>query len=83
MQNTRLLPENVLARGSNFAKMTHPNQGINVLVGANSLIRAIGDLYSRIYAKNAIGFYVAGSLDEARQVIAKDGKSRSSSPPAK
>jgi hypothetical protein len=83
MQRTRLLPENVLARGSNVGQMVHPNQGITVVVGANSLVRAMADLYKRIYAKKAANFFMASKLDEAHAIIAKDGKSRSSSPPAK
>jgi hypothetical protein len=69
LEHSSLLPEHALSRAQNVVKMAHPNQGMTIVVGANTLVRTLLDIYKRIYIKNTPPVLMARSLPEAREAI--------------
>jgi hypothetical protein len=69
LEHSSLLPENALSHGQSVVKMSHPNQGIMIVVGANALVRSLLDIYKRIYVKNTPPVLVARTMAEARETV--------------
>lgn len=72
VQNSTILPSGILSQGrtaTNRAK--HPNHGIILIVGANGLIRAMFDIFKKIYGQNvdATSYQFASNLDEAYKIL--------------
>lgn len=71
VQNSRLVPNGVLAQGRMFADTSHRNEGHTVVVGANGLMRSMYELFGKVYTRlsNKIVIEFAGTLDEAREKL--------------
>jgi len=65
------IPLNLLPNIKRVAEMAHPHAGLTVYVGTSGLLRAFGEMFSKIYPAAAAKykFDFARTLDDARQII--------------
>ncbi|MBZ0291919.1 MAG: hypothetical protein K8L99_05055 [Anaerolineae bacterium] len=69
VRNSSLLPSGILSRGRNVVTTPHPNEGRTAIVGANTFVRSMLDLFSRLYGERyrESKFYLAPTMDEAHK----------------
>ncbi len=53
------------------ASHNHPNGGMYVIVGANRLLRTFVDIYQRTFSNHGAAIFLAETLEEAYDLIAK------------
>jgi hypothetical protein len=73
VRSSPLIPDGVLSRGRNVAFAPHPNEGRTIIVGANSFVRAMADIFQKIYGirGNRVPFLFATTLEEAHAKLAQ------------
>jgi|FLYN01.1.fsa_nt_gi hypothetical protein len=73
MLKAKTLPSGALTKVKQVADVNHPNGGLTVYVGANPLLRALGQAFLKIYPKSAqvYPFDFAATIEEARDKIGK------------
>ena len=77
MVNASTIPSNVLSIRGTIERNQPDNQGISVIVGANTLVRSIANILNRVL-KEESEYIFTDTLEEARQAI-KDQRQRESS----
>ncbi|MEO8609276.1 MAG: hypothetical protein ABI690_15400 [Chloroflexota bacterium] len=65
---TKTSPAKLLSAGRHIEKRTVPNSGISVFVNANGFIKAMAQLLTKMFMKEAKLFF-ANSVEEAYQII--------------
>ena len=83
VQKSSLLPNGTITRArqvATTAPTTHPNEGITVIVGAGAFVRSIYDVMLKVYPDmiRRRGILLAKNLQEARELIVKNGDLHSS-----
>jgi hypothetical protein len=65
------IPLNLLPNIKRVAEMAHPRAGLTVYVGTGGLLRAFGEMFTKIYPSAAAKykFDFARTLDDARQIL--------------
>lgn len=53
IKSSSILPENALSRGQSIGSSPHPNQGVTIVVGANSFMQSMYNIFSKVYGKAA------------------------------
>lgn len=73
LSSSRILPQNALVHGKNLNTRTPRNVEMNVVVGANALVRSVVDAFMRVYSSlmKITKVRFAANLDEARAIIAR------------
>lgn len=74
VRNSRLVPNGVLAQGRMFASnapIAHRNEGHTIVVGANSLMRSMFEMFGKVYSRlsDELELEFASSLEEAREKL--------------
>jgi hypothetical protein len=69
VRNSKLISANALPRSRQAAQFVHPRQGIVMVVGASTWLRALVDLYYRVYGRDQQKFWMVDSVEEAHQLI--------------
>jgi hypothetical protein len=77
VSSSRLIPSGALGRSKNITDNKPDNHGKTMVVGANSFIQGLSDLFRKIYRKELTVTYVA-TLEEARRQLATQRESVSS-----
>lgn len=77
VRESTLVPNGALSQGRQFATTsptTHPNEGRTIIVGANTFLRSMYDLFRKIYTTLSGNLDVdfAPTLESARQNLAQD-----------
>jgi len=85
VRKSSLVPTGTISRGKQVITTTpvsHPQEGMAVIVGAGPLVRSIYDVVNKVYPEivRRRGFRFARSLDEAHSLIAQEVEGRASSP---
>jgi hypothetical protein len=67
VRSSPLIPNGVLSRGRTVALTPHPNEGRTIIIGANSFVRSMADIFQKLYGLrgNRIPFLFATTLEEA------------------
>jgi hypothetical protein len=73
VSQSRLIPSGALARGKHIDDIKPDNHGMTAVVGANTFMQGLYDLFRKIYRKNLNVVYVP-TLEEARAKIAEQRK---------
>lgn len=74
MRNASILPSGAMTQGRNLANRRHPRQTLLIVVGANSLVRTLGNTFSKIYSRvggDSRNVYAA-TLEEAYALAEKE-----------
>lgn len=71
IRDSHILPNGALSRGRTITNSPHPNEGRTAIVGANAVIRAVMNLFRRIYGAKfeESKFIFVDSLENARQEL--------------
>ncbi|MBZ0301047.1 MAG: hypothetical protein K8J31_14965 [Anaerolineae bacterium] len=69
LQNSFLMPQNMLSHLARMPKIAHPNTSSIVVVGANSLVHALSNLFIRLYGNNDRKFRIVRTLEDGRQFL--------------
>jgi hypothetical protein len=85
VQKSSMLPSGALTRARQMATATpkyHQNEGSTVIVGANTLIRSLFDMFRKIYTTLSGNIVIdfATSLDEARRILRNQGMGQPTQP---
>ena len=85
VRNSSLVPTGTISRGKQVITTTpvsHPSEAMAIIVGAGPLVRSIYDVVSKVYPEivRRRGFRFARSMEEAREIIAKEVEGRTSTP---
>lgn len=76
VHKSTMLPNGALTRARQMARVTpksHKNEGSTVIVGADTLIRSLFEMFRKIYStlSGNIAVTFVSSLDEAREILSK------------
>lgn len=73
VRSSPLIPNGVLSRGRNVVLAPHPNEGRTMIIGASSFVRAMADIFQKIYGVrgNRIPFLFATTLEDAHVRLAQ------------
>src|SRR5262245_56235477 len=69
VRNSKLISTSALPRSRQVMQMNHPRQGIIIVVGASTWLRALVDLYHRVYGGNQQKFWMVDTVEEAHELI--------------
>ncbi len=71
VRDSTLIPSGALSRGRSVVNSPLPNEGRTVVVGANTLIRSIMDVFQKIHGRkiDQSKFILAGSIEEAYEIL--------------
>jgi hypothetical protein len=78
MRRSPIIPQNPIVRFRSFASSVPENAGMTVIVGANTLVEALVNIFRRIYSAPPIqAICFAATLEEAEQRLAQRHQSGS------
>jgi hypothetical protein len=68
VRESSMIPDGVLSHSKPITSRKHPNQGKSVIVGANALVRALFQVFRRVYVTSpeTLMYSFAATLEEAR-----------------
>ncbi len=71
LRRSSLLPSNVMSRGNFMSAKLHPRHGTTVVVGANSFVQLLYDMFRKLYGKTADKMHLrfVQTLDEAFTIL--------------
>jgi hypothetical protein len=69
VQLSNFLPNGAISHIRGLPYKTHPNTGRTILVGANTLIQALYNLFQKLYSTNNGNFMLIRTLEEARAML--------------
>jgi hypothetical protein len=71
IRDSNLIPSGVLSMGRSVVVRKHPNQGNSIVVGANTFIVAMFDVFRKVYHTKFVEaeYKFVRTLDEARSLL--------------
>lgn len=81
VRQSGLVPQGILSQGRPLLGHHHPNQEKTVIVGANTLIRALFHTCQKIYTPAIRNYTLVETLDEAYELLRPKGSASVSTGP--